>query len=83
MADTKPPKNNKTDAPDIGRRDGSSNYGAMSQECRNLLCDYDDHIRVRSSKQALSDDQGTTVVAPETDTMAFIELPASCGRVNE
>jgi hypothetical protein len=37
MADTTPPKNNKTDAPDIDPRDGSSYYGTLSKECCDMI----------------------------------------------
>jgi hypothetical protein len=37
MADTTPLKNNKTDASDISRRNGSSYYGTLSKECCDMI----------------------------------------------
>ena len=53
MADTKPPKNNKTDAPDIGRRDGSSYYGTMSQECSDFFYAFRDKAIAADKRKRL------------------------------
>ena len=75
LFDYKIPKLDAKNAYDLHRLVAST---FRDEEGRNLFCDYGDHIRVRSSKQILNDDQGATVIAPETDTIAFIELRASC-----
>ena len=53
MADTKPPKNNTTDAPDIGRRDGSSYYGTMSQECSDFFYAFRDKAIAEDKRKRL------------------------------
>ena len=53
MADTKPPKNNKTDAPDIGRRDGSSYYGTMSQESSDFFYAFRDKAIAEDKRERL------------------------------
>ena len=53
MTETKPPKNNKTDAPDIGRRDGSSYYGTMSQECSDFFYAFRDKAIAEDKRKRL------------------------------
>ena len=53
MADTTSPKNNKTDAPDIGRRDGSSYYGTMSQECSDFFYAFRDKAIAEDKRKRL------------------------------
>ena len=53
MADTKPPKKIKTDAPDIRRRNGSCDFGTMSQESSDFFYAFRDKAIAEDKRKRL------------------------------
>ena len=53
MADTTPPKNNKTDAPDIDPCYSSIYYGTMSKECSDFFYAFRDKAIAEDKREGL------------------------------